>query len=93
LAPLLIQVGENEILYDDVVRICDHGLAAGVDVTFESRQHAMHVWPVYIDAGLPESAQAIVLQGDEGIPAKALTLRECYLLGDAFKEIADNHQL
>ena len=59
LPPLLIQVGENEILYDDAVRIRDQALAAGVDVTFESWQHAMHVWPVYIDAGLPESAQAI----------------------------------
>lgn len=59
LPPLLIQVGENEILYDDAVRIRDQALAAGVDVTFESWQHGMHVWPVYIDAGLPESAQAI----------------------------------
>ena len=37
--------------------------------------------------------QGLVPQGDEGIPAKALTLREFYLLMDAFKEIADNHQL
>jgi len=59
LPPLLIQVGENEILYDDAVRIRDQALAAGVDVTFESWQHGMHVWPVYVDAGLPESAQAI----------------------------------
>lgn len=59
LPPLLIQVGENEILYDDATRIHHHALAAGVDVTFESWQHAMHVWPVYIASGLPESAEAV----------------------------------
>jgi epsilon-lactone hydrolase len=57
--PMLIQVGENEILYDDAVRIRDAATAAGVDVTFESCQHGFHVWPVFISAGLPESAAAI----------------------------------
>jgi acetyl esterase/lipase len=59
LPPLLIQVGEKEILYDDAVRIRDHAQTEGVDVTFESWQHGIHVWPVYIATGLPESAQAI----------------------------------
>jgi acetyl esterase/lipase/predicted SnoaL-like aldol condensation-catalyzing enzyme len=59
LPPLLIQVGENEILYDDATRIRDLAQTAGVDVTFESWQHAIHVWPVYIATGLPESAKAI----------------------------------
>ena len=59
LPPLFIQVGENEILYDDATRIRDHALAAGVDVTFESWEHGIHVWPVYISSGLPESALAI----------------------------------
>jgi epsilon-lactone hydrolase len=59
LPPLLIQVGEKEILYDDATRIRDHALSAGVDVTFESWEHGIHVWPVYIATGLPESAQAI----------------------------------
>lgn len=59
LPPLLIQVGEKEILYDDATRIRDHALSEGVDVTFESWEHGVHVWPVYIATGLPESAQAI----------------------------------
>ena len=59
LPPLLIQVGENEILYDDATRIRDRALSAGVNVTFESWTHGIHVWPVYISAGLPESALAI----------------------------------
>jgi acetyl esterase/lipase len=59
LPPLLIQVGENEILYDDATRIRDRALSAGVNVTFESWTHGIHVWPVYISAGLPESALAV----------------------------------
>ena len=57
--PMLIQVGENEILHDDATRIRDAATAAGVDVSFESWRHGIHVWPVFISAGLPESAAAV----------------------------------
>jgi monoterpene epsilon-lactone hydrolase len=57
--PMLIQVGENEILYDDAIRIRDAATTAGVDVAFESWRHGIHVWPVFISVGLPESAAAI----------------------------------
>jgi acetyl esterase/lipase len=59
LPPFFIQVGENEILYDDATRIRDAALGAGVEVTFESWRHGIHDWPVYISAGIPESAIAI----------------------------------
>jgi acetyl esterase/lipase len=59
LPPLLVQVGENEILYDDAIRIRDAASAAGVEVTFESLKHGFHVWPVSVSAGLPESSAAI----------------------------------
>src|ERR1700736_6754899 len=59
LPPLLIQVGENEIVYDDATRIRDSASAAGVEVTFESWRYGFHVWPVYVSAGLPDSAIAI----------------------------------
>jgi epsilon-lactone hydrolase len=59
LPPLLIQVGEDEILFDDAARIRDAARTAGVDTTFERWAHGIHVWPVYISAGLPESALAI----------------------------------
>jgi epsilon-lactone hydrolase len=59
LPPLLIQVGEDEILFDDAVRIRDAAMAAGIDTTFQPWTHGIHVWPVYISAGLPESALAI----------------------------------
>ena len=57
--PMLIQVGENEILYDDAIRIRDAAITAGVNVAFESWRHGIHVWPVFISAGLPESAAAV----------------------------------
>jgi epsilon-lactone hydrolase len=59
LPPILIQVGENEILYDDAIRIRDAATAADVNVTFESWRHGIHVWPVFISSGLPESAAAV----------------------------------
>ena len=59
LPPLLIQVGEDEILFDDAVRIRDAAVAAGVDTTFQPWTHGIHVWPVFISAGLPESALAV----------------------------------
>ncbi len=59
LPPLLIQVGEDEILFDDAARIRDAAIAAGVDTTFQPWTHGIHVWPVYISAGIPESALAI----------------------------------
>ncbi len=59
LPPLLIQVGEDEILFDDATRIRDAARSAGVDTTFQPWAHGIHVWPVYISAGLPESALAI----------------------------------
>ena len=59
LPPMLIQVGEDEILFDDATRIRDAARAAGVDTTFQPWAHGIHVWPVYISAGLPESALAI----------------------------------
>ena len=59
LPPLLIRVGEDEILFDDAARIRDAARAAGVDTTFQPWTHGIHVWPVYISAGLPESALAV----------------------------------
>ena len=59
LPSLLIQVGEDEILFDDAARIRDAAISAGVDTTFQPWVHGIHVWPVYISAGLPESALAI----------------------------------
>jgi hypothetical protein len=37
----------------------DSAVAAGVDTTFQPWAHGLHVWPVFISAGIPESALAI----------------------------------
>lgn len=52
-------MGEDEILFDDAARIRDAAAAVGVDTTFAPWIHGIHVWPVYISAGLPESALAV----------------------------------
>jgi hypothetical protein len=39
--------------------IRDAARDAGVDTAFQPWTHGIHVWPVYISAGLPESALAV----------------------------------
>jgi epsilon-lactone hydrolase len=58
LPPLLIQVGEAEVLYDDSVRITERARAAGVDVTLEAWPDMIHVWQFFAPM-LPEGRQAI----------------------------------
>lgn len=57
LPPLLIQVGDAEVLLDDSTRLHERALAAGVDSTLHVFDEAFHVFqaiPV-----LPESAEAL----------------------------------
>jgi acetyl esterase/lipase len=62
LPPLLIHVGDAEILRDDAVRVADRARAAGVDVTLEIWDEMPHVWHAF--AGLlPEADQAITRIG------------------------------
>ncbi len=58
LPPLLLQVGDAEVLLDDSVRFAAKAEAAGVDVTLEVWPEMVHVW--HASAGyVPESDQAI----------------------------------
>jgi acetyl esterase/lipase len=58
LPPVLIQVGDAEILRDDSVRFAAAAQAAGVDVTLEIWPEMPHVWHAF--AGLlPEADEAI----------------------------------
>lgn len=59
--PLLIQVGEHEMLRDDSVRVAAKARAAGVDVTLEIWPCMVHVFQI---RGLPESREAIVRLAD-----------------------------
>ena len=54
--PLLIQVGEHEMLRDDSVRVVQKALADGIPVKFEVWPGMVHVFQI---RGLPESRAAI----------------------------------
>lgn len=58
LPPLLIQVGDHELLLDDARRLAERGRAAGVDVTLEIWPEMWHVWHGFA-AELPEAQAAI----------------------------------
>jgi acetyl esterase/lipase len=54
--PLLIQVGEHEMLRDDSIRVAKKARADGIPVTFEVWPGMVHVFQI---RGLPESREAI----------------------------------
>lgn len=57
LPPLLIQVGEHEILIDDVMKFSEKAKQAGVEITLEIEKGMWHVYQSF--AMLPESKRAI----------------------------------
>jgi acetyl esterase/lipase len=57
LPPLLVQVGEREVLRDDGVAFAEKARAAGVDVTLEIWPDMIHLWHAFVD--LPEAGQAL----------------------------------
>lgn len=58
LPPLLIQVGDAEVLLDDATRTAERAKSAGVDVKIEVWPEMVHVWHVFAKI-LPEGQQAI----------------------------------
>jgi len=56
--PLLVQVGSDEILYDDAQMIVDRMEAAGRDVRLQIWQGMTHAWPAYGDL-VPEAAASV----------------------------------
>ena len=58
LPPLLIHVGEDEILLSDATRLADNARAAGVDVRLVIWPKMWHVWHLFAPS-LPEAQQAI----------------------------------
>ncbi|MBT5876063.1 MAG: alpha/beta hydrolase [Candidatus Latescibacteria bacterium] len=56
LPPILLQVGEHEMLRDDSIRFAEKARADGVDVTLEVWPGMVHVFQI---RGLPESREAI----------------------------------
>ena len=63
LPPLLIQVGDDEVLLDDSKRLAEAAHAAGVAVTVQVWPGLWHVWHLY--AGLvPEADAALQVIAD-----------------------------
>lgn len=62
LPPLLIHVGEKEVLHDQVVAFADKARTAGVDVTLEVGADMVHVWPAFVGV-TPEAAAALARAG------------------------------
>lgn len=58
LAPMLIQVGDDEVLLDDAVRLADAVRNAGGDADLEVWPDMIHVWQMFAGA-LPEADQAV----------------------------------
>jgi acetyl esterase/lipase len=56
--PLLVQVGSDEILYDDAQMIVNRMEAAGRDVRLQIWQGMTHAWPAYGDL-VPEAAASV----------------------------------
>lgn len=58
LPPLLIQVGEHEVIRDDSVRVAERARANGVEVTLEVWEGMFHVFQSH-DPLLPEAREAV----------------------------------
>ncbi|MFC1960123.1 alpha/beta hydrolase [Chloroflexota bacterium] len=63
LPPLLIQVGDLEILLHDATRLAERAEAVGVDVTLDRQANLWHDWPMFAQL-VPESQEAIERIGD-----------------------------
>ena len=61
LPPLLVLVGQRELLFQDVLDLGGAAAQAGVDVQILIKSGMCHVWPVFAD--LPESSEAIRVIG------------------------------
>lgn len=62
LPPLLIQVGSDEVLLDDAVRLNKLAKKAGVDSTLEVWEGQVHVWQL-MSKLIPEARQALQVIG------------------------------
>jgi epsilon-lactone hydrolase len=62
LPPLLIQVGEREVLFSEAARLYANALVGGVDATFEEWPQMVHVWHLYYPT-LTAGRQAIARIG------------------------------
>jgi monoterpene epsilon-lactone hydrolase len=57
LPPILVHVGEEEVLRCDAIRFVDKAQAVGVDARLEIFPHMWHVWQIFLD--LPQAKQSL----------------------------------
>ena len=57
-APLFMNVGDDELLLDDTLRVAERASRAGVDVTLHVQPEGFHVYPLFVPDA-PESRHAI----------------------------------
>ena len=58
LSPMLIQVGSDEMLLDDSIRLAEKAKSAGVDVNLNIYDNMWHVWHLYARL-MPEAKKAV----------------------------------
>ncbi len=56
--PMLVQVGDVEVLLDDALRLAARASDAGVDVTLHVEPEMPHIWPMSYPA-FPEAVAAV----------------------------------
>jgi acetyl esterase/lipase len=79
LPPIYIQVGGDEILLDDAMRLAQRAESHGVSVVLEIWEELWHVW--HFQAGLvPESDQAIEQLADYLFPCEPDDVQSCHAL-------------
>jgi acetyl esterase/lipase len=59
--PTLIQIGSDEVLFDDAKRLCDRIEAAGGRAIFQEWAGMIHVWPLF--AHMVDEGQWAIAQG------------------------------
>lgn len=67
LPPMLVQVGDAEVLLDDSTRLVERAVAAGVDATVEVWPEAFHVF---------QAAAGLVPEADEALAKAGVWIRE-----------------
>lgn len=58
LPPILVQIGENEVMLSDAIRLATHLAENRVRTSLEVWPNMFHVWPIFADI-LPEGRQAL----------------------------------
>lgn len=68
LPPILVQVGDTEVLLDEGVRFAAQAADAGVDITLQVEPDMFHVWPFF--AGIVPESDAALADASDWIRAR-----------------------